>query len=346
MAIPKAVEQQAADAEQAVTDYLTGQGSGAGDTSVATPEAQVETPKAQASESKPAVVVPDAVLPPVEAAGTEIAQLKKQLDYEKHRNDSLQGRLDSQLRPLNDTVRDLKAQLTAMEAKVAQKAKEDQGPAHLRHVKPEEVETLGKDVVDVQSRIARGEAEAVVQNSESEAAVRFEDLKKRLEHIEQGRQETDATAYWAKVEALVPGASAINTSDSRWGDFLNTVDPLSGRMRREIGEVAISIGDVRRVADLMNDFKEAVGERTVVPAAAVTPPPAASGVRPEVVRAGPASQVPGRVAPAAKTVIRESHIQKFYDDWARGKFNGREAEAQKIADAIEAAVDEGRVVRG
>jgi len=340
MATPKAVEQQDAAAEQAVNDYLAGQ---ADDDKAVVPVAGTVV-DAQASTPKPAVaVVPDEILPPVDAAG-DVAQLKAQLAYEKHRNDSLQGRLDSQLRPLNDTVRDLKAQLAAMEARVTQKAKDDLGPAHLRHVKPEEVETLGKDVVDVQSRIARGEAEAAVQSSETEAVARHEELKKRLEQLEQGRQETAANVFWGKVEKLVPGAGAINASDPRWGEFLNTADPLSGRMRREIGEVAISFEDVRRVVDLLNDFKEAVGEKTVSPApVTVSPVPAAGSVRPDVVRAGSS---PAAAPAAAKAVIKESHIKKFYDDWARGKFNGRDAEAQKIADAIEAAVDEGRVIRG
>jgi len=341
MAVPKAVEQQEAEAEQAVKDYMESQG----ETEKLAVDPQ-DKPDAQASETpKPvATAVPDEILPPAGDAAGELAQLKQQLAYEKHRNDSLQGRLDSQLRPLNDTVRDLKTQLAAMETKVAQKAKEDLGPAHLRHVRPEEVETLGKDVVDVQSRIARGEAEAAVQSGEVGAMARHEELKKRLEQLEQGRQETAANVFWGKVEKLVPGAANINSSDPRWGEFLNTADPLSGRMRREIGEVAISLEDVRRVVDLLNDFKEAVGEK-VNPPVSGSPAPVAGSVRPEVVRAG---ATPATRSPAAgnKAVIKESHIKKFYDDWARGKFGGREAEAQKIADAIEAAVDEGRVIRG
>jgi len=42
-----------------------------------------------------------------EKVGPGEEALQRQLDYERQRNDSLQGRIDSQLRPLTQQVREL-----------------------------------------------------------------------------------------------------------------------------------------------------------------------------------------------------------------------------------------------
>jgi hypothetical protein len=139
-------------------------------------------------------------------------------------------------------------------------------------------------------------------------------------------------AFWGAVEGQVPGARTLNETDSRWAEFLTRADPLSGRTNREIGEAAIAMGDVRRVVTLLEDFKRGRGER----------PAPAPQVRSEVVRA----EAPVPAGPQKKPVIRESQINKFYVDWARGKFRGKEKEAESISAAIEAAVSEGRVIRG
>ncbi len=51
-----------------------------------------------------------------EEASPDVEALQRQLLYEKQRNDSLQGRVDSQLRPLTQTVRDLQQKLQGQAA--------------------------------------------------------------------------------------------------------------------------------------------------------------------------------------------------------------------------------------
>lgn len=327
MAIPDAVRKQDEDSEKAVNEFLQSQGT------------QTAAPDLQSEQTPPSNTPPANTETVTQSAGVDSAdELKKQLAYEKHRNDSLQGRLESQLRPLNDLVRELRTKVAFLEGRAStapSKPAEPAGPSYLRHLKPEEVENIGKDVVDVQSRIARGEAEAVVEGLGADIEERRRATEARLAALEQERQESMGRDLWAKVEQHFPGATQIN-DDPRWADFLDSNDPFSGRVRREFGEVAVRQGDIGRIVGLMKEFKASLGEPVVPPT-----------VKPDVVKAA-SSAAPGtaRSVGSPKPMIRESQIKKFYDDWTRGKFRGKDDEARKIEASITAAVEDGRVIPG
>ena len=338
--MPKAVDEQDARSDELLglleTESAAPGGPEAGDPGSPAPVSTPNTP----SDAAPAGGVPPADTPAGEPVVEDAAALKRQLEYEKHRNDSLQGRLESQLRPLNDMVRELRGQITTLETKLAQSEAQSRSavPAYMRHLKPDEVEALGREAVDAQSRIARGVAEDVVQTREGEIADRQKDVDARIAALEEQRQAQSMSSFWDRVEAQVPGARKIDETDPRWGTFLDTPDPLSGRLRREIGGAAVNAGDVRRVADLVQEFKGWVGEG--VPARPAAPVVA----RPEAVRAAPAPVSPA--AQSSATVIRHSQIKRFYDDWTRGKFGADDKRALQIEAAIMKAVDEGRVIDG
>jgi hypothetical protein len=49
---------------------------------------------------------------------------------------------------------------------------------------------------------------------------------------------------------------------------------------------------------------------------------------------------------ASKVLLTEKQITDFYNDVARGRYRGREAEQQRIETEINNAISEGRVRRG
>ena len=342
MANPKAVVKQAEEADLALDQLLLGNeapGEKPGETAAEASSVEegqpipVETP---GNEEIPAIELAAAESAAPAPVTVDVDQLQRQLDYEKHRNDSLQGRLDSQLRPLNDTVRDLRSHISDLESRLEKRETDTKNavPAHLRHLSPGELENLDKDSVELQSRVARGVVEDALSTSERDSTERLQQVDQRIVALEAQKQAQTTSDFWGKVEKVVPGANTVNDSDPRWGTFLDTVDPLSGRSRREIGEVALSIGDVKRVAYLMQDFNKDVAG--VAPAA---PGPAPVVRRPEPVRATPAAP-----AATAAPVIRHSQIRRFYDDLARGKFRGKEEQADRLEAAIINAVEDGRVL--
>lgn len=270
-------------------------------------------------------------------ANAELERIRKELEAERHRNDSLQGRLDSQLRPMNDLVRELRGQIADLQTKVTKVATEPPKPAPTRHLRPEEVEGAGKEAIDLQSRVAQGVAEDAVAPIISDVASKHAEVMQRLAQLEAEKAGRQAGDLWDSVEKLVPGAKKLNAGDAGWFRFLDTVDPIVGRSRRELGEAAMSVGDVRRLGMLVQEYQEASGTGKPAPAA---------GVKPEVVRTEPAAPAAASGSRERKTTIRESDIKKFYTDWANGRYSGREAEAKRIDRAIDAALSEGRITPG
>jgi len=315
MTVPNAVDQQAQDAEKAFEDF---------EKSLETPapEATPPTPEATPPETPPAGEATPAVPTPAET-------LQKQLEYERHRNDSLQGRIDSQLRANNEELRQLRAQL----AKNAERPAGPVVPANQKHLKPDEIANMDQQTLDLQGRVAQGVAESQVEAVREVLEQQNAELAARLEALEQSRSSEVAGSLWDSVEKLSPGAKAINEGDSGWVSFLDEVDDLSGRTRREIGSSAVAVGDVRRLASLVDEYRTASGLPAVKPVVAAQ-------VRPAV------TPSPGVVKPAAKPIFKDSQVKRFYENLNRGAYKGKEKEAEELEKQIDAAAQEGRIVAG
>ena len=106
----------------------------------------------------------------------------------------------------------------------------------------DEVDDYGKDVLEMQSRMARGVVE-------EEVGKHIPSLIKRLEILERGANQSSDDAFWSTVETQVPGARAMNDADPLWHDFLNRADQF-GMFYRDIGQNAIEIGNVTQLVNL------------------------------------------------------------------------------------------------
>lgn len=317
MTVPAAVERQAEEAEQAFAEFEKELGL---ESAAPAPEAGEPTPTPPAAA--PAPSAPPANPP---AEGDRLTALERQLEYERHRNDSLQGRLDSQLRAANQELKQLREQLSRAPAGPVV-------PPAKRHLKPEELANLDENAVDLQSRVARGVAEETAESVRQELERKNAELAERLAALEQSRQAEAVDTLWDAVEKIAPGAKAINESDPGWFRFLDGVDDISGRLRRDIGAAAATVGDVKRLASLIEEYRAASGVQAPRPAVA-------SQVRPPVAPAA---------APAApkKPVFKESQVKRFYDNWNRGAYKGKEKEAEELERQIDAAAQEGRIIAG
>jgi FtsZ-binding cell division protein ZapB len=313
MATPRSVEDASAEADR----FL----------------AELEAPAPVAEEPPVVEEAPaksdDAPPKPAEDFGTKLALLEQELARERHRNDSLQGRLESQLRPANDTIRRLQAEIEEL------KSAQPQVPAHLRHLSKEEVESTGNATLEIQGRVARGAAEEVVASA-------TKGLAKQLEEERQERERLTLQTTWAEIERQLPGAAVINQSDSDWHQFLETTDPFSGVSHRELASRALQEGHADRVVAIMSAYLNTLPDPPKEEDEGKSAAPAAPPVRP----APSAAPTPGTTPPAKTATVRESEIRKAYDDYTRGRYRGREEDWKKIEKEIDAAVAEGRVVPG
>lgn len=264
----------------------------------------------------------------------DVEALQRQLEYEKQRNDSLQGRIDSQLRPLNQKVRELSQQLGT----VAQAPVVAQTPAGvsvqdlLAELTPEEREAVGEKQLAILARLVEKPTQSMVDRVRAELQASFD---MRLRQIEGQVSSQSGKDLWERVDRLSPGVKDRNDADDpQWVEFLNQRDPISGRTRKELGNAAVDVGDVARLALLHDEFLKATGQPKKEAEAAVS----SSELRPDGSRAEPA------VASSNKPHIRSDEVEKFYKDLANGKYEGKPELAEKMDALIAGAIQDGRVL--
>ena len=258
----------------------------------------------------------------------ELDLIKRQLAFEKQRNDSLQGRIDSQLRPMNDLVKQLRDQVDELRGKsvdapvsVPELTREE----ILAELTPEERAKIGEKQLDVLTRLIERPLKTMATKLEKKLLPRVQ----AAESLIAARAGND---LWAAVDKLSPGAKADNDRESpEWVDFLSSVDPISGKTFRELGNSAVDAGDVGRLAQLHDQF--------------------AKGRRPETVndldgqlRPNGSRAEPTRVSGGDKPKIKSSEVDKFYADLSRGKYKDKPELAEKMDALISEAVTEGRII--
>ena len=272
----------------------------------------------------------------------QVAELQRQLELEHQRNSSLQGRVESQIRPLSDSVRTLQEKLAVQQKKPEKKTEVPPTVSVqdlLNDLSSEDREAIGEKQLSIlanliekptESKLAQAQAE--FQNSQSELQAVYD---KRIAQLESQIAGQTGSQLWEKVDQVSPGARSVNEANGpRWIAFLDGADSSSGRRRRDLGNAAVQVGDVVRLAALHNEFLETIGEQPAEDAKRDR----SSQARPEGTRAEPAVG-----EGAAKPSIKEADIAKFYSDLAQGKYVGKEKLADKMESAITTAIQEGRI---
>lgn len=273
----------------------------------------------------PATVEPPAAqLPPAEPQ-------KPKVDDFEHKYKVLQGMFNQQ----NQAFRDLQEQIKDLKAK-AEKPAEPPAPAPKPAMDPKDIETFGKDMLEMVQRHAESVFNALSQQFTS----RFAQVEQRIGGIEQTlngvSQKTTLSLeqqFWKDLAQAVPDFAQINES-TQFLSWLAEVDPVFGYQRQAALQDAQNKLDASRVIALFNAFKATSTQPVSRPqnelAAQVAPATSAAAAPQPVTQA----QVP----------ITMSAITKFYDDVRRGRYVGREAEQQQYEALINQAAAEGRVI--
>lgn len=318
MALPRSIQAQVEQAEATLAAYA------------APVEAQsaapvpIEVVASPPAEQTPAPVVPQVAPPP---APTE--------ENWEHKFRSLQGLFNKNVPELQGQVKTLTQRLEqALGALEAQRAapQEPKAPAPAT-VDPKDVENFGADLVDMVNRIAERRFGSVAQQVEakiSELQQMLGTVEQRLEGTSQTVAVTAEQGFFDNLTKQVPDWETINANPAFLA-WLADSDPVYGVPRQRALDSAREQLDVARIVSVFRAFSPAT----------TSAPPARNPVDRQVSPKAGASSAPQTAAP--KTGFSQKQVTDFYNDLARGKFRGREAEAAAIEQSVNLAIAEGRV---
>lgn len=329
-----------------------GSGSGGANTTpVVTPPA---APEAASETAAPETAAPGAAAPETAEANAPpvvnepAAEPARDAAFWEQKFRSLQGRFDSQIPELTARARAAEAQITSLNGLVAQlrMQQQQQQPTPQAQAAPpageiprEDIEAYGEELISSARRWARSEVQPEIQRLRDELG----QLRSQTQST-QGQLAQDRVHQY--LDEQLPNWRQVNT-DPGFIAWLGGFDPFSGRPRQEMLGQAYSGGDAVRTAAF---FRAYMQEHTATtPAVRDTPahtpaPRAGAGTVPLAELAAPGRGRPASPgAPADKRIWSHRDIAAFYQDVARGRYDGNPQLRQQLEADIHAAVPEGRI---
>jgi hypothetical protein len=174
-----------------------------------------------------------------------------------------------------------------------------------------DVDNYGSELLDVSQRAALHAVAPYLENLQQQSA----DLRAR-----QAREQRRALDQ--RVGELVPDYRQVD-ADPGWHKWLLGIDTLSGRVRQQLLNEAISAGDAGRVKTIFDRYR---GQSTSTSSHAST----SSGRRSS--------------SSSYKPTYTRQQIAQLFEQHRRGAYSGREQEWARLEHDIIAAGREGRII--
>lgn len=362
-ALPKAVRDQVARANQLAKEYTESLQQQPADPNAPPADPNAPAPAAPAAAAPPAAPV-DPNAPPAAPAAAPAAPPQEGWE-QKYR--VLQGKYNAEVPRLQrkdaentEAIRQMREQLTATQNLLASlSAQREAAPAAAAQptpavptklVKDEEVREFGADLIDVMRRVVREENATLT----TEIDRRVAPVAQRVDQVAQHTQQvgarvarSDQQTVLTQLEAAVPNWSELN-EDEGFLEWLDQVDPFSGYKRGALLQQAYKAHDGPRVVAFFSGYikEHAVVTPPAAPAAPAAPAPAAAPqkrleqfVAPGTPKTGAASTQDG----SGKRVWSRAEIGSFYSDVQAGRFKGTPDQRKALEADIFAAQREGRI---
>jgi hypothetical protein len=281
------------------------------------------------------------------------AQPQNEGDWE-HQFRSLKGRYDrdqENTRRLQQTLQD-QQRLLAQVGSPPPNSSQGEGsglrfnvapPPPGRRVTPAEVQEYGSELMDVVGRRAAEVYEPILQ----QLATELQQVKRQVGGVQNTVVFDARVKMYDDLARSVPNWNAINDSP-QFGQWLDQIDPISHRTRREFLNGAHNANQAGQVIDIFNTFLQAVGaapsqSNGAGNGAGNNPPPSPQQFD-LLALAAPGRAKSGQTqAPPDKGIVTRAEIKQFYTEKTQGKYAGREAEAAAIERQIFDAGNEGRI---
>jgi hypothetical protein len=290
-------------------------------------------------------------------AAPQQAQPQNEADWE-HQFKSLKGRYErdqEERRRLQQTLID-QQRLLAQVGPPASPQGEGSGvrfnvapPPPGRRVTPAEVAEYGQELMDVVGRRAAEVYESLLPQVVNE----LNQVKRQIGGVQNTVVFDARVKMYDDLARTVPQWDAINNSP-QFASWLDQVDPISHRTRREFLNGAHNSNATGQVIDIFNAFLSTYGGGAGAANGAGNG--SGNGAGNPQGNPQPSQQfdlrqlaAPGRAkggdtqAPPDKGIVTRAEIKQFYTDKTQGKYAGRDDEAAAIERQIFDAGNEGRI---
>ena len=334
MSLPEQIQKQVEAANRIIEEHY---GAGEGG-ATPEPETRVDGDPVDAPKAEPVAQDEPSPRPAEDENSETYAQRWRSL---QGINNSLQGQLNN----ANARLASLEQVISLMQS--APKPAADAEFTPQQFITDKDREELGNDLLDVASRAAKQENQALraelaeARGMISQLSQQFQQLHGQVvptvQRVAQNQYRSAEQEFFAAVGAAVPHYQQIN-ADPRFHNWLLTPDPMTNISPQVYLEAAQKNLDAQRVVAIFRTFLGATGMQPTQ----------------EVSRKAPTDELqqqvaPGRTlaspAPSAKEARQwtRDQITKLYEDKTRGKFVGREAEFAALEKDIFAAQTQGRI---
>lgn len=289
----------------------------AGDTTEQSTVAEVEP------EVSPSEVV-SATEEPSEPA--EPQQKRKYTDWKK-RYTELRSHHDSLVYELRSEVASTKERNVALNTKniemsdVLSKQASSKSP-----LSAEERDVLGEDAINALTKMTDQATQPLRDQLANEQALRVKAEKQDAAKAKAAVTNT----FLSRLGNLVPDYAELDV-DPQFGKWMEQQDEASGYARKVLFKRAEANGDVGRVAEFFHNFKNGI------------PATKADPLERHVTPTGSAASVQTQPTSEDNKIISWAHVNKFYDDAARGKYKHNMSAFRKEEAIIDKATMEGRV---
>jgi hypothetical protein len=309
--------------------------------------------QAQPSPPRTPAPAPQFITPP---PAPQQATPQNEADWE-HQFKSLKGRYERETeekRRLQQTLIDQQRLLAQVGSPPPATVPQGEGsgvrftvapPPPGRYVKPTEVTEYGQELMDVMGRRAAEVYEPILQQLAGE----LQNVKRQIGGVQNTVVFDARVKMYDDLARAVPQWDQINNAP-QFAQWLDQVDPISHRTRREFLNGAHNSNSTGQVIDIFNAFLNSVG------GFAGNSIPNGNGAGNGAGNPAPSTQLdlrqfaaPGRAkggdtqAPPEKGIVTRAEIKQFYTDKTQGKYAGREQEAAAIERQIFDAGNEGRI---
>jgi hypothetical protein len=323
MALPKAVQRQAEEA-----DRLVRQISG---------EQTEQTSETINQEPEPELQSVDVVNDSPEPLTQEVEPPKPVVPEEKweHKYLTLKGMYDAEVPRLHAQVREMGSQiqnLIAESERAKVMAERSQPEVKSTLITDEDKEAFGPDLIDLIERATESKV-SILRDRESQLMDEIKQLKGQLGSVSERQVVSDKDRFTAGLTQRVPDWEALNV-DQGFLNWLQQVDPVYGLPRQVAITNAYEQLDVDRVATIFDTYKQLIG----------TPKPTKPSLNPELQRQVAPTRSRASTTPTDsmnQKIFTQDEIARFYDEWRRGYIDNEDA--VRIEKDIHAAISEGRI---